>query len=540
MTAAGVQNIDSAAYLPPPPSTSTSTPDAKAAGAAGKQSLDQQGKPSDFQNELEQQDAGSQDAQSAGLPKADSGKARKKRETRPEESNLTAATPVQVAEPQQQIPALALALPQPQENAKPDGNAKLAVTATPAENAKDSGSPQEPVLQDGPALPAIAIGPRLTQPGQPAALRPSAKLRQFPTPVEAPPIPGATAATSATPDPSKASPLVSGLPLAPQLVVPDAATKSKDSLSQELDPNQTLTSAKPGASSTNQPVSRIEPNLPAVPAEPVATAVQQTVDSTPSSPSALAFAARMAAAPQKADGPVAANPSQPPAIPDSQTSAQIPVRYAATAQIIPSAGAGTKEDGSKKDAAAAWKDAAAAFDQAVRADAQTNIRTDMVIARPETASQASPAPAPAAPQQATPSAQMDRIIEPPAAPPTSNHDIRVRVPDNNGGSTQVRFVESGGEVRVSVRTADEGLAQNLRTHLNDLTQRLSDGGMPAEIWKPAPNTTSSQNDQQQPNRDGRGSSGQGSSSGQGEQQDRQQNRPAWLQEMEASLHSEQN
>ena len=98
----------------------------------------------------------------------------------------------------------------------------------------------------------------------------------------------------------------------------------------------------------------------------------------------------------------------------------------------------------------------------------------------------SPASGPAAPQQAAPRLTWNAFrSEPPAAPPTSTHDIRVRVPDNNGGSTQVRFVESGGEVRVSVRTADEGLAQNLRTHLNDLTQRLSDGGMPAEIWKPA-------------------------------------------------------
>jgi hypothetical protein len=115
----------------------------------------------------------------------------------------------------------------------------------------------------------------------------------------------------------------------------------------------------------------------------------------------------------------------------------------------------------------------------------------------------------------------------------------VRVPDNNGGSTQVRFVETGGEVRVSVRTADEGLAQNLRTHLNDLTQRLSDGGMPAEIWKPAFSAGSSQNDFQQPSQqDGRGSGGQGSG-GQNGQQDRQQKRPAWLDEMEASLHGEQ-
>jgi len=120
---------------------------------------------------------------------------------------------------------------------------------------------------------------------------------------------------------------------------------------------------------------------------------------------------------------------------------------------------------------------------------------------------------------------------------TSAHDIRVRVPDNNGGSTQVRFVESGGEVRVSVRTADSGLAQNLRSHLNDLTQRLAEGGIPAEFWKPAPSAASSQNDPHQPDREGRGS-GQQEPGGRNGQHDRQQNRPAWLEEMEASLHQQ--
>jgi hypothetical protein len=134
---------------------------------------------------------------------------------------------------------------------------------------------------------------------------------------------------------------------------------------------------------------------------------------------------------------------------------------------------------------------------------------------------------------------MERMIDPPAAPPTSARDFRVQVPDNNGGSTQVRFVESGGEVRVSVRTADAGLAQNLRTHLNDLNQRLADGGIPAEFWKPAASAASSQNDQQQPNREGRGSGGQ-ESSGHGEPQDRRDKRPAWLEEMEASLQGAEN
>jgi hypothetical protein len=159
----------------------------------------------------------------------------------------------------------------------------------------------------------------------------------------------------------------------------------------------------------------------------------------------------------------------------------------------------------------------------------------MVVPRIEISRDAASSSGSAAPQQAAPTARQERIIEPPPAPPTSANDIRVRVPDNNGGSTQVRFVESGGEVRVSVRTADEGLAQNLRGHLNDLTQRLADGGIPAEVWKPGSSSASSQNNQHQPDREGRGSGGQ-QSGGQNGQQDHQEQRPAWLEEMETSLH----
>jgi len=450
MTAAGVQNIDPASYLPPSPSISM--PDSKGTGAAGKpatdpQASDTQGEASDFQSELALQQTGTQQTDSAIPPKADSGKPEKKRSTRPEDNNQSAVAPVQVTEPQKQILPLALALPQSQENAKPDENAKKGEKAT--------------------------------------SVHPEAQPNQ-------------TAASNATPATAADSGTIPVLPLA---AVRQADKKSEDLQDQAVMPTRT------------------ELKLPASSAEPVSAAVQETVDAAPSSPSALAFAARLAAAPQNTGDPAAADAS-PSAASGSQTQTEIPVRYAATAQIIQSAALGTQQDGPKKDAGEA--------------------RTDMVLPRFETVSEAAPSSGSAAPQQAAPTARTEQIIEPPAAPPASSHDIRVQVPDNNGGSTQVRFVESGGEVRVSVRTADDGLAQNLRTHLNDLTQRLSDGGISAEIWKPASSAASSQNDQQQAQQDGRGSSGGQGSGGQGGQQDRQQKRPAWLEEMEASLHGEQN
>jgi hypothetical protein len=551
MTAAGVQNIDSAAYVPPSPSTST--PDAKGTGATGRPASDPKAagspsQPSDFQNELQLQQTDKSktdpaDRPKSGPAKSGSGKLEKKQDTRQEEANPAVATPVQVADPQKQILpfALALAQPQPQENLKLDENAKdqnaklddARVTSDLQATAKDARSEhgQQVVPASTPSAPAGIQFPELRQS---AAPKQPAKLKQSSTTMETQSNPAANVAPSETPDSFQPEviPFAAGSSADRQ----EGKTKSEDRSTQNQaqvpDRFQAMNPAKPGATSEGQTASRVEMNQSATPAGPVATAVQEAADAAPSSPSALAFAARVTAASQKADQTVSANLTQIPAVPGSQTPAQIPVRYAATAQIIQSTAPGNKEGDAKKG----W---AAAFDPSIRTEGHTDIRTDMVMPQAATNTQAPSASSSAAPPLPAPSAQLGRVIDPPAAPPLSSHDIRVRVPDNNGGSTQVRFLESGGEVRVSVRTADEGLAQSLRTHLNDLTQRLSDGGMPAEIWRPAPSAASSQNDQHRPQQDSRGSGGQGSS-GQSEQQDRQQKRPAWLEEMEASLHAEQN
>jgi hypothetical protein len=514
---AGVQNLDAAAYSPAPPSTSTS--DARGTGAAGKQPTDPQssanpGQPSDFHSELALQQSGEQQTDPAGRtdrgkPGAD--KSGKKRNAPANDANPSAVTTVQVAESQKQILPLALTLPQTNEPVKSDEKGQTNESQDPISlTASDPLSSVAPGAQLA-QLPLAQLPPTL-------ALKPFSRLRQSGQTVEA--SPNKTAASNATPhtsvDPSTDSSKVQVVPLAP----PPAP-------GQDIPVPLPQVPASPEQATK---ISKAELNLSDISPEPVSPAVQETVDSAPSSPSALAFAARFAAASQKTAEPVAANPSPSLAVAGSQPAAQIPVRYAATAQIIQNAALGNQQDGPKKDPGNS-------DERFARPDA----RNDVVLPPFETASEPAPSSASAAPQPAAPMARPESIIEPPAAPPTSSHDIRVQVPDNKGGSTQVRFVESGGEVRVSVRTADEGLAQNLRTHLNDLTQRLSDGGTPAEIWKPTSSATSAQNDQQQQQSqpDGRGSGGQGSG-GQGGQQDRQQKRPAWLEEMEASLHGEQN
>ncbi len=582
---AGVQNLESAAYLPTPPSPSPSG--AQAASFAGKQAADTSasdrhagnapGEPQDFRSELERQDTRAKDTKSAGRSatastkagsaKSGSAKQEKPRDQAAHDPNLSVVTPVQAAEPPRPIQPIGLALPttpaeenvpsqdnvQPEDNVKPVDIAKLydhpadltqidpaqidpgqidlpgkdSAQKDPTQNGKPQNGKQGPTLPvaAGALLSGLPPSAASAQSGAPVELPPSAAapnsgtiLRSAKPPQSAKnqPVDPAQAsvgngAASATPDSSP----IQIVPVAADVPVPPETAKSGD---------PSTASTQPDASAESHAAPRAELRLSDATPELSATAVQKTADSTPSSPAALAFAARMAATPTKSDGAVPDNPSQPPAVPGSPTLAQIPVRYAATAQILQNAGAELK------------RDANAAIDRSAR----TDTRTDMVLPRIEPARDAAPNSGSAAPQPDAPTAHMERALdtpatEPPAAPPTSSHDIRVRVPNDNGGSTQLRFVESGGEVRVSVRTADEGLAQNLRSHLNDLSQRLGDAGLPAEMWKPGAAQASSHHNQHQPDREGRGSGGQ-DSGGQGSQQERQQKRPAWLEEMETSLY----
>ena len=274
-------------------------------------------------------------------------------------------------------------------------------------------------------------------------------------------------------------------------------------------------SAKQTPPAENQPAPlRIDLSLPAPPPEPATSAIQQAADPAPTRAAALAFAARMSALPQKPGDSTAENATSPRVV-SNMPLVRIPIRYAPAAQIIQSA-----------------EDSDPEIDRTLRV---SETRSDLTFSRLETAHQnaslsdAGPAP------ETVPTARAERVIEPPADAPTSAHDIRVRVPDNNGGATQVRFVESGGEVKVSVRADDPTLAQSLRSHLNDLTQRLADGGIPAEIWKPGSGPASSESSQQNPDREGRGSDGRQSGGNGGQQQHQEDRRPAWLEEMEASL-----
>ena len=120
-------------------------------------------------------------------------------------------------------------------------------------------------------------------------------------------------------------------------------------------------------------------------------------------------------------------------------------------------------------------------------------------------------------------------------------DISLRLSLKDQNSVQVRLSERAGELRVSVRTPDDGLTRGLRDGLSELVGRLEHNGYKAETWQPADKSSTAQDQgrpsQDQPSRQQQGGSGSGS----GQQQnarDHQQpdaQTPQWVGELESSL-----
>ena len=558
---AGVQSFEpAAAYLPSP----SANPGAQGK-TDGKGASTQSGDASDFQSELDLQEA-TPEPKSAGRPQKGSAKNAGKRQNAlpnkelPNKNDAPAAavvaTPAQVVEPQRHVLPITFAAMQPDEATDETAQADTSQVEATQEAVSQGTVSQNVILVKERLLPGPQPGvqneviPARTEQNDVLGKNPAVpaqKLFEIPQPVASDTVTKASAdvpARNVAPespdpksvpqaDPQPATAPVIAIPVATNPIVTTPIATSQTPTGQPAAPDQPRTYEI-------QPVSQPELKVPELtPLEPAPAAATQKVEDTQpsSSPSALAFAARLTAVQQsqETDATLPKNALRPAPGADAPAPTRIPVRYAPTAQIVPqiTPRAEQKSEGDLESQGEPRKYAGPAFERSAP--------PDFVVPGPPAAndmaksSQSQPTPEP------LPTPGTERIIEPPAAPPTSSRDIRVQVPDNNGGSTQVRFLETGGEVRVSVRTSDTGLAQSLRSHLNDLALRLAEGGVPAEIWKPAPSAAASQNDQHQPDREGRGSEGRhsgshsgGHSGSQGDQQD-QQDRPAWLEEMEASL-----
>jgi hypothetical protein len=248
--------------------------------------------------------------------------------------------------------------------------------------------------------------------------------------------------------------------------------------------------------------------VPPSPLEPPAASSQEA------HPGALAFAARLSPA-GTASG-TEANPAVMQQSAESGSHLPIPSQFAQ--KLAPDS---------------------ATIVRVLEAAAQRFEQTDSMIPAAPAVRQvpAVPARSEAPPSEAPPLARMEHLMEPPT-PASSGHDITVRIPDATEHGAAVRFVERGGEVHVSVRTADAEMAQTLRNGLNDLVGRLEHGGISAQVWRPGSDTPSSQSDSQNQPSGQKGSSGEGrnQSGSQGREQDQaDEKKPRWVEELETSI-----
>lgn len=143
--------------------------------------------------------------------------------------------------------------------------------------------------------------------------------------------------------------------------------------------------------------------------------------------------------------------------------------------------------------------------------------------------------------EASPAAdRMQPLIEAPAPITGSGHSITVKVPGTTSDTgIDLRFVDRGGDIHLSVRTPSADLAQELRGGLNDLVGKLEHAGIRAEVSNTAASQGSSSDSsanqsKNQSDPDGRGF-GRNSGDSQSQQQEpRGSNRSRWMAALEDS------
>ena len=155
-----------------------------------------------------------------------------------------------------------------------------------------------------------------------------------------------------------------------------------------------------------------------------------------------------------------------------------------------------------------------------------------------------------APGSVIPAAPVEHLsIAPSEIRPKSTEvtDISLTLPVARAGAANdervaIRMIQRAGEIHVSVRTPDAGMAQSLRQDLARLASSLDDAGFRADAWRPAeavaaPASSHSMREfsQETHPRDTGGNDARqdGSHHGAGQQQRRQRDeRPRWVAELE--------
>jgi hypothetical protein len=120
-------------------------------------------------------------------------------------------------------------------------------------------------------------------------------------------------------------------------------------------------------------------------------------------------------------------------------------------------------------------------------------------------------------------------------------DISLQVTQAGNERVDVRVVQQGNEVRVSVHSTDASLSSGLRQGLSELQGRLEENGYRAEMWRPAAAVTplaATPGGHSAPDQS-RGGDAQSHSGGSqqdgGRRNQNQSNQPRWVEELKSSL-----
>jgi hypothetical protein len=122
-------------------------------------------------------------------------------------------------------------------------------------------------------------------------------------------------------------------------------------------------------------------------------------------------------------------------------------------------------------------------------------------------------------------------------------DISLQVAQLGKERVDVRVVQQGSDVQVSVHSGDSNLTSGLRQGLSELQSRLEESGYRSEMWRPGVSTTplTASPASQASTNQSRGGDGQpqhgGSQQESGRRNQNQSNQPRWFEEMESSFTS---
>lgn len=110
----------------------------------------------------------------------------------------------------------------------------------------------------------------------------------------------------------------------------------------------------------------------------------------------------------------------------------------------------------------------------------------------------------------------------------SPRQAHIQVIGSDNQRVDIRLLENGGGLAVSVRSSDTMLTRTLQDHIPELTGRLESEHFHSEAWTPAAGNSSGARDP----KGGSSFSGQSDSSGGGQQRQHDGERPKWVQDLE--------